>query len=416
MADFKYKAVNIKTGEKKMGTMEAKSEKDLKEKLKTAGYVFLSSGKNTSKGKKTKNGKAKKEKPEKKAGLFSKVTLKEITIFSRQLATMISSGVTLLKAINILSEQNENPLFREILLQIKNDISSGISFSIALSKHPKQFDYLYVNMVKSGEASGALETVLDKLAEGLEKDQALRGKVKGAMMYPIIVMSVAFIIVAILLVAVVPTFTGMFEDAGMQLPGLTQAIVDVSHFLAGLGGLLVLIILIASIFGFKKFVTSEKGKIKWDRFVLKLPIMGEFTRKVAVGRFTRTMATLLNSGVAILTAFDIVTDVVGNEIISQALKSAKSSIKEGNTIAGPLRESGEFPTMVTQMIEIGEESGAITEMLGKVADFNEREVEDAIAALVAAMEPLAIVVMAVVVGTIVVGMFLPMFQLSEMAG
>jgi len=322
----------------------------------------------------------------------------------------------LLKAIAILSDQNENPLFRQVLMEIQNDISSGMGFSVALSKHPKQFNYLYVNMVKSGEESGALEKVLDKLAENLEKDQALRGKVKGAMMYPVIVMSVAFIIVGILLVAVVPTFTGMFEDAGMKLPGLTQAVVDTSDFLAGWGGLVVLIIIILSIVSFKKFVTSDKGKVKWDRFVLKLPIMGEFTRKVAVGRFTRTMSTLLDSGVAILTAFDIVSDVVGNEIISQALKSAKSSIKEGNTIAGPLKESGEFPVMVTQMIEIGEESGAITEMLGKVADFNEREVEDAISAMVAAMEPLAIVVMAIVVGTIVIAMFLPMFSLSDMAG
>jgi len=250
----------------------------------------------------------------------------------------------------------------------------------------------------------------------LEKDQALRGKVKGAMMYPIIVMSVALIIVSLLLVFVVPTFTKMFTDAGMELPGLTQAIVNVSDFLAGIGGVVILLLVIVAIYLFKKFVTSPKGKRKWDQFVLKLPIMGEFSRKVAVGRFTRTMATLLNSGVAILTAFDIVTDVVGNEVIADSLRNAKDSIKEGNTIAMPLKESGEFPTMVTQMIEIGEESGAITEMLGKVADFNEREVEDAIAAMVAAMEPLAIVVMAVVVGTIVIGMFLPMFQLSDMAG
>ena len=414
MANFKYKAVNIKTGEKKNATMDAKDEKDLKEKLKKAGFVYVSSSKGGSGT--SKNKKGKKEIVEKKPGMFSKVSLKEITIFSRQLATMISSGVTLLKGITILADQNENHIFKEILTKIKTELSSGISFSACLSKFPKQFNFLYVNMVKAGEASGALETVLGKLADGLEKDQALRGKVKGAMMYPIIVMSVALIIVSLLLVFVVPTFTKMFTDAGMELPGLTQAIVNVSDFLAGIGGVVILLLVIVAIYLFKKFVTSPKGKRKWDQFVLKLPIMGEFSRKVAVGRFTRTMATLLNSGVAILTAFDIVTDVVGNEVIADSLRNAKDSIKEGNTIAMPLKESGEFPTMVTQMIEIGEESGAITEMLGKVADFNEREVEDVIAAMVAAMEPLAIVVMAVVVGTIVIGMFLPMFQLSDMAG
>ncbi|BDU49566.1 type II secretion system F family protein [Haliovirga abyssi] len=415
MFNFKYTAID-KQGNKKNGELQAKNEKDLKSALKAAGFILIKaqkkggskSGSSGSKSSSNKTG-------EKKVSMFSRVTLKELTIFSRQLATMISSGVTLLKAITILSEQNENPLFKQKLTQIKSDIESGQPFSNALSKHPKQFDKLYVSMVRAGEESGALEVVLNRLATSMEKNQELRGKVKGAMMYPAIVMIVALSITFMLLTFVVPTFTSMFKDAGMQLPGLTQKVVDVSDFLR-VYWWVVIIGVILLVVGIKKYINTPKGRKKLDGLMLKLPIMGSFTRKVSVGRFTRTMATLLDSGVPILMAFDIVSETVGNEIISEAIMVAKSSIKEGNTIAKPLADSGEFPLMVTQMIEIGEESGSISEMLSKVADFNEREVEEAVAVVVSAMEPLAIVVMAIIVGTIVIAMFLPMFKLSDLAG
>lgn len=413
MANFRYAAID-KQGNKKSGELQAKTEKDLKLALKAAGFILIKAQKKGNRTNASSSSNLKKN-GEKKVSIFSRVTLKELTIFSRQLATMISSGVTLLKAITILSEQNENPLFKQKLMQIKNDIESGQSFSSALSKHPKQFDKLYVSMVKAGEESGALEVVLNRLAVSMEKNQELRGKVKGAMMYPVIVMIVSFSIVFLLLTFVVPTFTSMFKDAGVQLPALTQKVIDVSDFLK-VYWWLVLIGIALLVIGIKKYIGTPKGRKKMDKLMLKLPIMGSFTRKVSVGRFTRTMATLLDSGVPILMAFDIVAETVGNEVISDAIKVAKLSIKEGNTIAKPLAESGEFPLMVTQMIEIGEESGSISGMLSKVADFNEREVEESVTVLVSAMEPLAIVVMALIVGTIVIAMFLPIFKLSDLAG
>lgn len=412
MPIFKYSAMD-RAGARKSGEMNATNEKELKIALKDMGMTLLaatqqkSGAKGDSKSKGVSSGK--------KAGFLQRVTLKEITLFSRQIATMISAGVSLLKSITVLSEQNENPLFKAILEKVKSDLTSGIPLSQALSKYPKQFSKLYVSMVKAGEASGALEVVLNRLAISLEKAEALKGKVKGAMVYPIIVLTIAFAIVFGLLTFVVPTFTKMFTEAGMQLPGLTMVVVRISDFLKVFWWL-VLGAIGGGIFSLKKYLETEKGRANFDKMALKLPIFGPFARKAAVAKFTRTMATLLESGVPILTAFDIVADTVGNVVIADAILVAKASIKEGNTIAKPLTESGQFPVMVTQMIEIGEESGAITEMLSKIADFNEREVEEAVSALVAAIEPMAIVLMAVLVGFIVIAMFLPMFKISDIAG
>ncbi len=409
MPNYKYSAVD-RSGARKSGELSAANEKELKMALKDMGLTLLSS---TQKAGGT--GEKGKSPAKKGGGLFKGVSLKEITLFSRQIATMISAGVSLLKSITVLAEQNENPTFKSILEKVKADLTSGVPLSQALSKHPKQFSKLYVSMVKAGEASGALEVVLNRLAVSLEKAEALRGKVKGAMVYPIIVLVIAFAIVFGLLTFVVPTFTKMFTEAGMQLPGLTMFVVHISDFLKVFWWL-VFGIIGGVIFGFKKYVSTETGRAKVDKILLKIPIFGPFLRKASVAKFTRTMATLLESGVPILTAFDIVADTVGNVVMSEAILTAKASIKEGNTIARPLADSGQFPVMVTQMIEIGEESGAITEMLSKIADFNEREVEEAVAALVAAIEPLAIVLMAVLVGFIVIAMFLPMFKISDIAG
>jgi type IV pilus assembly protein PilC len=429
MPVFKYTAID-RNGNKTSGEENAESQKDLRSKLKKSGMILtgasMKGGGNISFGSKKKGpsktassnrGKTaatqKAKKP--KRQLISRIKTKEKAIFTRQLATMIGAGVSLLKSITVLTEQNENPAFKTKLEMIKNDLTSGVSLSEAMAKHPKLFDKLYTSMVRAGEASGALETVLERLAISLEKTEAIRGKVKSAMMYPVIVMTIAFGITFMLLTFVVPTFTKMFTEAGMELPGMTQFIVDISDFLKVFWWF-VLLVVAAIIFILKKYTSTEKGRRAKDKFLLKTPVFGIFLRKVAVGRFTRTMATLLESGVPILTAFDIVAETVNNTVYEEAILTAKGSIKEGNTIAEPLAASGEFPTMVTQMIEIGEESGAITEMLDKVADFNEREVEEAVQALVAAMEPLAIVFMAIVVGTVVVAMFLPMFKIADMAG
>ena len=413
MPIFKYSAMD-RAGARKSGEMNVSNEKELKMALKDMGMTLLSASQQKSSGSASNDGKAKASSG-KKPTLLQKVSLKEITLFSRQIATMISAGVSLLKSITVLSEQNENPLFKAILEKVKSDLTSGIPLSQALSKYPKQFSKLYVSMVKAGEASGALEVVLNRLAISLEKAEALKGKVKGAMVYPIIVLTIAFAIVFGLLTFVVPTFTKMFTEAGMQLPGLTMVVVRISDFLKVFWWL-VLGAIGGGIFGLKKYLETEKGRANFDKMALKLPIFGPFARKAAVAKFTRTMATLLESGVPILTAFDIVADTVGNVVIADAILVAKASIKEGNTIAKPLTESGQFPVMVTQMIEIGEESGAITEMLSKIADFNEREVEEAVSALVSAIEPMAIVLMAVLVGFIVIAMFLPMFKISDIAG
>ncbi len=412
MPVYRYSAID-RGGARKSGEITAESEKDVKGSLKSMGLTLLTVDKKPGSGNSNSKGVAKQQKSGFK--FLKSVKLKEITLFSRQIATMISSGVSLLKSMTILSEQNENPLFKSILEGVKNDLTSGIPLSSAMSKYPKQFNKLYVSMVKAGEASGALEVVLDRLAIGLEKDQILRGKVKGAMIYPIIVLVVAFGITFGLLTFVVPTFTKMFTEAGMKLPALTQFVADLSNWLKTFWW-----VVIGGIVGigvaFKKYRETEKGRRNIDQLLLKLPIIGIFMRKDSVARFTRTMSTLLESGVPILTAFDIVADTVGNVIMSEAVLTAKASIKEGNTIARPLADSGQFPLMVTQMIEIGEESGAITEMLSKVADFNEREVEEAVTAVVSAIEPLAIVLMAVLVGFIVIAMFLPMFKISDIAG
>lgn len=433
MPVFRYEAID-KNGKKTSGEADAPDQRTLRAMMKERGLIITSSSekggalfgggkKAPAKGGKepskrggggsinTSSPKAKKTKKQ----WISRVTSKEKAIFTRQLATMISSGVSLLRSMTILSDQNENPTFKSKLEMIKNDLTGGASLSEAMAKHPKQFDKLYTSMVRAGEASGALETVLERLAVNMEKTEILKGKVKGAMMYPIIVMVVAFSITFLLLTLVVPTFTKMFTEAGMQLPGLTQAIVDLSDFLKVFWWL-VLMIIAGIVIGTKKYIETDKGRRAKDKLLLKMPLIGAFIRKVAVGRFTRTMATLLESGVPILTAFDIVAETVNNTVYEEAILVAKASIKEGNTIAEPLEASGEFPTMVTQMIQIGEESGAITSMLDKVADFNEREVEEAVQALVSAMEPLAIVVMAIVVGTIVVAMFLPMFKIADIAG
>jgi len=427
MPVFKYMAID-KNGNKTSGEENAGSQKELRAKLKKSGMVLtgasMKGGGNVSFGAKKKSkpvakgqGKvaAKPGKAKPKRRLISRIKTKEKAVFTRQLATMIGAGVSLLKSITVLTDQNENPAFKSKLEMIKSDLTSGVSLSEAMAKHPKLFDKLYTSMVRAGEASGSLETVLERLAISLEKTEAIRGKVKSAMMYPIIVMTIAFGITFMLLTFVVPTFTKMFTEAGMELPAMTQFVVDISDFLKVFWWF-VLLVIAGIIFGLKKYTATERGRKVKDKFLLRVPIFGLFIRKVAVGRFTRTMATLLESGVPILTAFDIVADTVNNSVYEEAILTAKGSIKEGNTIAEPLAASGEFPSMVTQMIEIGEESGAITEMLDKVADFNEREVEEAVQALVSTMEPLAIVFMAIVVGTIVIAMFLPMFKISELAG
>ena len=400
MAGFNYVAVD-KQGKREKGMMEAVDEQDLKKKLRLQGLVLVSftkTGKSSGKSKGFK--------------FQSSVNSYDLTLITRQMATMLESGIALLRVISIIEKQSEKPKLKEMFGQIKNDVSQGQTLSSALAKNPKYFDKLYVSMVKAGEASGSLDVVLVRLAKSKEDSEELKGRVKGAMIYPIIVIAVSFTIVYGLMSFVVPRFVEMFAGAGMEMPALTQVVINISAVMAKFW-YVILIAVVGGIVLLIKTIKSPKGKEKFDKIILKIPMIGTLLRKVSVARFTRTMATLLSSGVPILLAFDIASETSGNTVISKAVVLARNSIKEGNTIAKPLEQSGEFPVMVTQMIEVGEESGTITEMLNKISDFMETDIKQGIQALVAAMEPLAIVIMAVLVGTIVIALFLPLFSISD---
>lgn len=399
MARFNYVAVD-KQGKREKGMMEAVDEQDLKKKLRLQGLVLVSF---------TMVGKSSKTKGFK---FQSSVNSYDLTLITRQMATMLESGIALLRVISIIEKQAEKPKLKEMFGQIKNDVSQGQTLSSALAKNPKYFDKLYVSMVKAGEASGSLDVVLVRLAKSKEDSEELKGRVKGAMIYPVIVVAVSFIIVYGLMSFVVPRFVEMFAGAGMEMPALTQVVINISAVMAKFWHV-ILVTVVGGIFLLIKTIKTPKGKEKFDKFILKIPMIGTLLRKVSVARFTRTMATLLSSGVPILLAFDIASETSGNTVISKAVVLARNSIKEGNTIAKPLEQSGEFPVMVTQMIEVGEESGTITEMLNKISDFMETDIKQGIQALVSAMEPLAIVIMAVVVGTIVIALFLPLFSISD---
>lgn len=409
MAIFNYVAMD-KSGKKYSGKTDASNEKELRDLLKKKGQILVSSKKT---GGLALGGKGK---TKKKSSLFNAVKFKDISLITRQLATMLDSGIALLRAISIIEKQMEKPKLQEVFASIKSDVSSGVSLSNSLAKYPKYFDKLYISMVKAGEASGSLDIVLNRLAQSMEEAQELKGKVKGAMMYPIIVLTVSIIIVIILMVAVIPRFIEMFEGAGIPMPAFTMFVVNLSKIIASWIGASVFFGFVGFVIFLNRYIKTPKGRIQFDTVILKLPLAGGLLRKVAVARFTRTMATLLDSGVPILTSFDIASDTSGNSVISNAVVVARNSIKEGNTIAKPLEESGQFPLMVTQMIEVGEESGTITQMLGKVSDFIEQEIKEGLQQLVSAMEPLTIVFMAVVIGGIVIALFLPMLSLSDIAG
>lgn len=408
MSNFSYEALD-RSGKKYKGTKEAKDSKDLKALLKREGKMLVKSKKI---GGMFASGKKKKR----KSSIFNAVKTKDITLITRQLATMLDSGIALLRAINIIEKQMEKPKLQEAFASIKNDVSSGIPLSDALAKYPRYFDKLYISMVRAGEASGSLDVVLSRLAQSMEEAEALKGRVKGAMIYPLVVISVSIIIVIVLMVAVIPRFIEMFEGAGIDMPPFTMLVVNTSNLIASWVGALTFVALVVFSIFMTKYVRTPSGRMKFDRLLLRLPLVGNLLRKVAVARFTRTMGTLLNSGVPILISFDIASDTSGNTVISKAVMAARDSIREGNTIAKPLEESGEFPLMVTQMIEVGEESGTITEMLNKLSDFIEEEIKEGLQQLVSAMEPLTIVFMAVVIGSIVIALFLPMLSLSDLAG
>lgn len=345
--------------------------------------------------------------------LFEKgIKTKDIVIFTRQFSTMINAGLPLVQCLDILSTQQPNPSFKKVLIQIKGDVEGGSTFADALGKHPKIFDNLYVNLVAAGEVGGVLDTVLNRLAVYMEKNEALKNKVKGAMTYPIIVLCVAFGVVAVLMIFVIPTFSDMFKQFGAALPGPTQLVVDLSNFFRKFWWLMIGLI-IATIFGFKWIRTQEKGRFYTDKMALKLPVFGPLIQKVAVAKFTRTLGTMISSGVPIMDGLDITSKTAGNMIVENAIKAVRTAISEGRTMSEPLEQTGIFPGMVVQMIGVGEATGAMDQMLSKIADFYDEEVDTAVEALTSALEPMLMVFLGGIIGFVVVAMYLPIFKMAS---
>jgi type IV pilus assembly protein PilC len=405
MPKFNWEARG-KSGSVQKGVMEAANQSMVEAQLKKYGFTGISikeEGKGLSKGISIPGFGAK------------KVATKDLVVFTRQFATMIDSGLPLVQCLEILAGQQENPTFKDVLYKVKEAVESGSTFADALSKHPKVFDQLYVNLVAAGEVGGILDTILNRLAAYIEKAMKLAKQVKGAMVYPATIMSIAVIVVGVILVFVIPTFAKMFADFGGELPGPTKFVIMLSNFFKKY-----IIVMIAGFFAFKyvfgKYYETPKGKKVVDRLALKAPIMGPLIRKVSVAKFTRTLGTMISSGVPIMDGLEIVAKTAGNKIVEEAIYKVRQAISEGKTMAEPLAECGVFPPMVVQMISVGEATGAMDAMLNKIADFYDDEVDDAVGALTAMMEPMLMVVLGTTVGGLVIAMYLPIFKLAGAVG
>jgi len=357
------------------------------------------------------------EKSEAKKGLLDKLSVggrvkdKDIVIFTRQFSTMIDAGLPLVQGLDILSEQVENKTLAKNLTVIKADVESGSTYADALRKHPKIFSDLYVNMVAAGEAGGILDTILNRLAAYIEKAMKLKKKVKGALIYPAVVSSIAVLVIAVIMIFVVPTFSKMFSNLGGTLPLPTRLVLGMSHFIAGIGGLIVAGVIVGVIVSIVQIRNTEKGRKVTDTILLKLPIFGILLRKVAVAKFTRTLGTLISSGVPILDGLEITAKTAGNKVIEYAIMVVRQGVSEGKTLEEPLTKTKVFPPMVTHMIAVGESTGALDAMMSKIADFYDDEVDNAVANLTAMMEPMLMVFLGGAVGFIVVAMYLPIFKL-----
>ena len=344
-----------------------------------------------------------------------RVTKKDIVIFTRQFSTMINAGLPIVQGLNILAEQTENKTFRKILKQVTKDVEGGATLADALQNHPKVFDSLFVGLVSAGEVGGILDTILQRLATYIEKSEKLKSQVKGALVYPAVVVSIAVIVIAVIMVFVIPVFQDLFASVGQALPLPTQIVVNMSNFTKGsihymIGGFILFVWLI------KRYHRTNSGKRRIDSLLLKLPVFGELIKKVAVARFTRTLGTMVGSGVPILDALEITAKTAGNAVVEDIILDARSSIAEGQTIAEPLSENDVFPGMVTQMISVGEATGALDAMLEKIADFYDDEVDAAVSAMTSMLEPLLMLFLGGSIGGLVIAMYLPIFQMASAMG
>jgi len=339
------------------------------------------------------------------------ISQKDLVIFTRQFATMIDAGLPLVQCLDILGTQLDNLAFREVLMKIKNKVESGSTLADALGDHPKVFDTLYVQLVAAGEIGGILDTILNRLAQYIEKNEKLKSKVKGAMVYPSVVLIVAVGVTVVLLLFVTPTFEKMFKDFGGAMPAPTQIVIDLSKWLQH-NIIYMIVVLIGVVIGFRAYLNWPKGREQWDAFVIRTPIFGPLIRKVAVARFTRTLGTMISSGVPILDAMEVVAKTAGNSVVEKAIRYTKEKIEEGKTIVQPLAETKVFPPMVVQMIGVGEATGAMDQMLTKIADFYDDEVDAAVNALTSLIEPVMMVFLGGVVGGFLVAMYLPIFSIA----
>ncbi len=345
-----------------------------------------------------------------------KVTDKDIVILTRQLATMIDAGLPLVQCLEILGSQTENKTLAKVIVQVRSDVESGATFADALKKHPKVFDNLYVNMVAAGEAGGILDTILGRLAAYMEKFAKIKRQIKSAMIYPSVILFVAVAVVALLLVVVVPMLAAMFKEAGQALPLPTRIVIAFSDFLKGWGGLILLLSIVGTIFGIKKWRKTDAGLRTTDRIAMKIPVMGSLVIRVAVAKFTRTLGTLMTSGVPILEGLIIVAKTAGNKVVEEAIMQTRQSVSEGKTLAEPLTKAKVFPPMVTQMISVGEATGALDNMLNKIADFYDEEVDSAVAALTSMLEPMLMIFLGTTVGFVIIAMYMPIFQMGSAVG
>ena len=392
MSTFTYTARSF-SGDLKTASLEASSRDDVIAQLRRQRLSVVKIDENTP------------SKPRR-----GHIKMRDIVIFTRQFSTMINAGLPLVQALTILAEQSQNKSLSDITRKVVFDVESGNTVADAMGKHPTAFSPLYVNMVAAGEAGGILDTILMRLATFMEKNDALVRKVKGAMIYPSVIMSVAGIAITVLLIFVIPVFENLFSSAGLALPLPTRIVMGASRFLKAYW-YMVLAFAIGSWFLYKRFAATPSGRLKLDKFLLIVPVLGDVLRKSAVSRFTRTLGTLVSSGVSILDGLEITAKTAGNRVVQDAIMESRASIAGGDTIAAPLKKSGVFPPMVISMISVGEQTGGLDEMLSKIADFYDNEVDSAVTNLLSLLEPVMIVFLGVVVGGMVVAMYLPIFDM-----
>jgi type IV pilus assembly protein PilC len=399
MSTYVFKAMDV-AGLPAKGEVDADSKQHVAEQLRSRGLIVLDiADKHSSR--------------EISFDFLKKIKPEDLTIMTRQLATMVSSGMSILRALYVLEAQTENEKLADVIVTVRKDVEAGLPLSDALERHPKTFSRLFVAMTRAGETGGMLDQALIRVADQLEKEESLRRQIKSAMVYPGVVMSVAFIVLFVLVTFLVPVFVGIFKDFGGELPAITKVTVSLSDFMKGYFWTLPLMAF-AGVYSFKRWRATDKGRHQWDTFRLKAPFkIGTIVQKIALARWSRTFSALVTAGVPLLQALDITGKTAGNAIVEDAMNAVLNSVKSGGTISAPLKEADIFPTMVSHMVGVGEETGALDQMLSKIADFYEDQVEAAVKALTSILEPVMIVVVGAMVGFIVISMYMPLFKVYD---